>query len=37
MNIEKIKEEYKDEWLLIKVTVTDERDQAIEEELILHS
>lgn len=37
MNVEKIKEKYKDEWLLIKITAADERDQAIEGELILHS
>lgn len=37
MNVEKIKEKYKDEWLLIKITAADERDQAVEGELILHS
>lgn len=37
MNIEKIKERYRDEWLLIKVTMTDDQDQPIEGEVILHS
>lgn len=37
MNIEEIKKKYKDEWLLIKVSVTDEQDQPIEGELFLHS
>jgi hypothetical protein len=37
MNVEKIKEKYRDEWLLIKITAADERDQAVEGELILYS
>ena len=37
MEIEKIKKKYKDEWLLIKITVADEKDQPIEGELLLHS
>ena len=37
MQIEKIKEKYKNEWLLIKVTLADERDQPIEGEVLLHS
>ena len=27
MNIEKLKKRYKDEWLLIKITKTDEQDR----------
>jgi len=30
MEIEKIKKKYKNEWLLIKVTITDEKDQPIQ-------
>ena len=37
MKIESLKEKYKDEWLLIKITMTDEQDQPIEGELLLHS
>lgn len=37
MNIEELTKKYKDEWLLIKVTVADEQDQPIEGELLLHS
>ena len=37
MNIDELKTNYRDEWLLIKVTVTDEQDQPIEGELLLHS
>jgi hypothetical protein len=37
MNIEEIKNEYRDEWLLIKITEADEKDQPIEGEVILHS
>ncbi|MBM4334031.1 MAG: hypothetical protein FJ117_22910 [Deltaproteobacteria bacterium] len=37
MEIEKIKKKYKDEWLLIKITVADDKDQPIEGEVLLHS
>jgi hypothetical protein len=37
MEIEKIKKKYRDEWLLIKITVADEKDQPIEGEVLLHS
>jgi hypothetical protein len=37
VEIEKIKEKYKDEWLLIKITAADEKDQPIEGEVLLHS
>ncbi|MDP2928286.1 MAG: hypothetical protein Q8N80_05775 [Candidatus Omnitrophota bacterium] len=37
MEIKKIKRKYKNEWLLIKVTVADEKDQPIEGQVILHS
>jgi len=37
MEIEKIKKKYKDEWLLIKINVTDEQDQPTEGEVLLHS
>lgn len=37
MEIKKIKKMYKDEWLLIKITVADEKDQPIEGEVLLHS
>jgi len=37
MNIEEIKNQYRDEWLLIKITEADEKDQPIEGEVILHS
>jgi len=37
MEIKKIKRKYKNEWLLIKVTAEDEKDQPIEGEVILHS
>jgi hypothetical protein len=37
MNIEELKKRYKDEWLLIKITVTDEQDRPIEGEILLHS
>ena len=37
MNIEKLKQKYKDEWLLIKITTADEQDRPIEGEVLLHS
>lgn len=37
MEIEKIKKKYKDEWLLIKIKVTDEKDQPLEGKVLLHS
>jgi hypothetical protein len=37
MEIEKIRRKYKNEWLLIKVTAADEKDQPIEGQVILHS
>lgn len=37
MEIEKIKKNYKNEWLLIKVTITDEKDQSIQGKLLVHS
>jgi len=37
MEIEKIRRKYKNEWLLIRVTVADEKDQPIEGEIVLHS
>ena len=37
MEIEKIKKKYKDEWLLIRITGADEKDQPIEGEVLLHS
>jgi hypothetical protein len=37
MEIEKIKKKYKDEWLLIKITMADEKDQPIEGDVLLHS
>ena len=37
MKIEEIKKRYKEEWLLIKVTKTDEKDQPVEGELLFHS
>jgi hypothetical protein len=37
MEIEKIKKKYKDEWLLIKITMADDKDQPIEGEVLLHS
>jgi len=37
MNIEELKKRYKDEWLLIKITKTDEQDRPIEGEVLLHS
>ena len=37
MNIEKLKQKYKDEWLLIKITMANEQDQPIEGEVLLHS
>lgn len=37
MRIDKIKKQYKDEWLLIKVTVTDKLDRPTEGEVLLHS
>jgi hypothetical protein len=37
MNIEEIKNKYRDEWLLIRVTLTNERDQPLEGEVALHS
>jgi len=37
MEIEKIKKKYKNEWLLIKVTITDEKDQPIQGKLLVHS
>ena len=37
MNIEELKKRYKDEWLLVKITMTDEQDRLIEGEVLLHS
>ena len=37
MEIQKIRRKYKDQWLLIKVTAADEKDQPTEGEVILHS
>lgn len=37
MEIEKIKKKYKNEWLLIKITMADDKDQPIEGEVLLHS
>lgn len=37
MNMEGLKKKYKDEWLLIKITMTDEQDQPTEGEVLLHS
>jgi hypothetical protein len=37
MKIEDLKKKYKDEWLLIRITMTDEQDLAIEGEVLLHS
>ena len=37
MEIEKIKKKYKNEWLLIKVTKADEKDQPIEGDVVVHS
>jgi hypothetical protein len=37
MNIEELKKRYKDEWLLVKITMTDEQDRPIEGEVLLHS
>lgn len=37
MNIEELKKKYKDEWLLIRITRTDEQDQPIEGDVLLHS
>jgi hypothetical protein len=37
MNIDELKKKYKDEWLLIKITMTNEKDQPIEGEVLLHS
>jgi hypothetical protein len=37
MNIEELKKRYKDEWLLVKITITDEQDRPIEGEVLLHS
>ena len=37
MEIEKIRRKYKNEWLLIKVTEADEKDQPIKGQVILHS
>jgi len=37
MDIEELKRKYKDEWLLIRVTATDEQDRAIEGEVLFHS
>jgi hypothetical protein len=35
--MEGLKKKYKDEWLLIKITMTDEQDQPTEGEVLLHS
>jgi hypothetical protein len=37
MNIEELKKRYKEEWLLVKITITDEQDRPIEGEVLLHS
>jgi hypothetical protein len=37
MEIDKIRKKYKNEWLLIRVTVADEKDQPLEGEVLLHS
>jgi len=37
MNIEELKKKYKDEWLLIRITMANEKDQPLEGEVILHS
>jgi hypothetical protein len=37
MEIGKIKNKYKNEWLLIKITMADDKDQPIEGEVLLHS
>lgn len=37
MNIEELKRKYKDEWLLIRITITDEQDRPLEGEVLLHS
>jgi len=37
MNIEELKRRYKDEWLLIRITRTDEQDQPVEGDVLLHS
>jgi hypothetical protein len=37
MNIEELKKKYKDEWLLIKITIMDEQDRPTEGEVLLHS
>ena len=37
MEIEKIKKKYRNEWLLIKVTKADEKDQPVEGDVIVHS
>jgi len=37
MNIEELKKRYKDELLLLKITMTNEQDLPIEGEVLLHS
>ncbi len=37
MKIEELKKRYKDEWLLIKITMANEQDLPIEGEVLLHS
>ena len=37
MNIEELKRKHKDEWLLIRITITDEQDRPLEGEVLLHS
>ena len=37
MEIEKIRRKYKNEWLLIKITITDDQDRPIEGEVLVHS
>ena len=37
MNIEELKKRYKDEWLLIRITVADDQELPVEGEVLLHS
>lgn len=37
MKIEVLKKRFKDEWLLIRITVVDDQDQPIEGEIVAHS
>jgi len=37
MKIEDLKKRYEDEWLFLKITMTDEQDRPIEGEVLLHS